>query len=94
MPYETRWVPAPSDLSLPVLTEPPEGATDWPSLGGPKEVRLGHRHFYHCRDCGGWIEGHPNEYRVDTLAPLSGRRGTEYFCLRFGQEIGFSGLMS
>jgi len=49
---------------------------------------------YHCRYCGGWIEGHPNQYEENSLGPLSGRKGTASHCRRCGQEIAFFGMMS
>lgn len=49
---------------------------------------------YKCRYCGGWIEGQPNQYEEDTLAPLAGRRGTVKHCRRCGREIGFFGMVS
>lgn len=96
MPYESRWVDPPTDPTLPVLAEPPEGCVPGIGFGGPKEVRTPdhRRHFYECRHCKGWIEGHPHESRVNNLGPLSGRRGTEFHCVRCGHEVGFTGMMS
>jgi hypothetical protein len=94
MPWESSWVPAPSDPSLPVLAELPEGVAEWPWPDDPRRAHGGGRRFYHCKRCGGWIEGNPTEYRVDTLAPLSGRRGVETYCIRCGEEIAFSGMVS
>ena len=42
----------------------------------------------------GWVEGLPNEYDVNTLGPLSGRQGTEYYCAKCGASIGFTGCYS
>ena len=50
--------------------------------------------YYKCQFCKGWIEGRPRRYQEDTLAPLSGRRGTAEHCLRCGREISFFGVMS
>lgn len=49
---------------------------------------------YECHYCGGWIEGRENRYRVNTLAPLAGRRGTVMHCRRCGNEIDFFGVVS
>lgn len=49
---------------------------------------------YKCRYCDGWIEGQPNRYKIDTLALLAGRRGTEEYCRRCGQKIRFFGVIS
>jgi hypothetical protein len=95
MPWETRWVPAQSDPSLPVLDELPEG--DWHRedlFGYPYAFGGGGRRFYRCSHCAGWIEGQPAASRVNTLGPLSGRQGTEYHCRRCGSELAFSGMMS
>lgn len=97
MPYETQYVPAPRDLTLPVLPQPPveaviHRAADW---NAPYDTaRAPSRWFYKCRHCDGWIEGHAGSYRENTLAPLSGRSGTAYHCIRCGEEIGFSGMVS
>lgn len=52
--------------------------------------------LHHCERCGGWIDGVPHDFPVNTLEPrrLSGRRGTEFHCRRCGSQIGFSGVMS
>lgn len=42
----------------------------------------------------GWVEGTPNDYKINTLAPLAGRRGTEYYCAKCGAKIGFIGVIS
>lgn len=54
------------------------------------------RNWYECRHCGGWIEGNPNTFQVNTLDShrLSGRWGTEYHCIRCGEQIAFIGAMS
>ncbi len=49
---------------------------------------------YECRHCGGWIEGSPNSYRENTLAPLAGRKGRAEYCNRCGSEISFFGIMA
>jgi hypothetical protein len=93
MPYELYWVPPPTDASLPVLAEPPEGAEDW-GFDGPKVIRVGRDRYHHCHRCAGWIPGDATESRVNTLGPLSGRCGVEFYCRRCGWEIAFSGMMS
>lgn len=95
MPWESHWVPAPKNLALPVLVELPEGVEEYPAFGDVVRRASGiGRRFYLCKRCKGWIEGDPTQSRVDTLAPLSGRRGVETYCIRCGEEIAFSGLMS
>lgn len=87
------------NLSLPVLTEKPDGR-EMPFLG-PKviwsrnEVRP-LKHWYFCPHCKGWIEGHPADQDVNDLdgRRRAGRRGTAYFCIRCTREISFSGMMS
>lgn len=102
MPYRNQWFDAPKDMSLTVHKELPEGVEEGrfafvrnmreaSGMSGDKYL-----FFYFCKRCGGWIEGHANEYSVNTLNPsqLSGRRGTEYFCCRCGEQIAFNGMMS
>ena len=91
----------PKRLDMPVLKDPPEGSDirltfgyKWvssPVLGGrPFKV------WFFCHHCQGWIEGEPHEHEVNDLdgRRLCGRRGTEFWCLRCAQQIGFSGMMS
>ncbi len=103
MPYSQHYFPAPKNPSLPVLKELPPGIAEdgrqW--IHNLREasgyVAKGDYHFYtYCDHCGGWIRGHANEYEVNTLAPhqLAGRRGTEYYCQRCGEQLAFSGMMS
>lgn len=104
MPYRQIYEPAPSDMSMAVLTDEqlPQGVH-------PKDdFIIGSREAYgttpdgefktyhHCSRCGGWVEGHASEYEVSTLNTrrLSGRRGTEYHCRRCGRQIAFHGIMS
>jgi ribosomal protein L40E len=97
MPYEQRYVPAPTDMSLAVEDDLPREFQERKlSIGGVLEAdaRNPYRVMYFCRKCEGWIEGRPNAYREDTMAPLSGRRGTAYHCRRCGTEIAFSGMVS
>lgn len=96
MPYEQHYVPAPRDPSLTVHDDlPREFAERALSFGYLEaEARNPFRTMYFCRKCEGWIEGHPNSYREDTMAPLSGRRGTAYHCRRCGEEIAFTGMVS
>jgi hypothetical protein len=49
---------------------------------------------YHCQFCGGWIDGEPNRFEEDSLAPLAGRKGTVLHCIRCGYEIDFFGMQS
>jgi hypothetical protein len=93
IPYKMRWVPAPKDEMLNVLQEIPEGLLDslYRQYGIVEDKFVC---FHKCKKCGGWIEGEPTEYHIDTLRPLSGRRGTEYYCRRCGHQIGFIGMMS
>lgn len=51
-------------------------------------------HYYHCKYCKGYILGGTNDRRVDTLAPLSGRRGLAKYCRRCAREIEFTGKKS
>jgi hypothetical protein len=101
MPWITHYEPAPKDMNLPVRKDLPDGVTErkW-TLSHLREAHgiVGDDYltFHYCDRCEGWIEGHANEYRVNTLdsSHLAGRQGTEYFCRRCGEEIAFSGLMS
>ena len=88
-------------MTLKVHKELPPGVTERPNRLG----RLRDAHgmigdsfvtFHFCPDCDGWIEGHANDYEVNTLNParLAGRRGTEFFCRRCGYRIDFVGMMS
>lgn len=100
MPFYSDWEPAPSDMSLPVLEELPDGVAERYRFHEPKEafgVINGEPCPYHyCKHCGGWIPGYPNHYKVNTLDSysLSGRRGDEWYCVRCGRQIGFSGAVS
>ncbi len=94
MPWQQQWVEAPKDLRLPVLAELPDGVRELEFPFGYKEAYGQGRRFYSCRYCGGWIEGQPNSFPVNTLGPLSGRQGTEYHCRRCGEQIHFDGIMS
>lgn len=79
MPYKLVWVPASGDKSLPVYPECPEGEA------------------HHCHYCRGWIPGVPETREINTMSiehPLSGRRGTAFYCLRCGEEIDFIGEIS
>lgn len=103
MPYEQRWVPAPTDMSIKVIagnaTSPPDGTTLEDNTFGmapyPRAVKkTPFVKFYHCRQCEGWIEGYPSEFRVNTLGVLSGRQGVDFHCRRCGDNIGFEGRRS
>lgn len=103
MPYENRWVSAPRNPELPVLSdaELPEGHTTgkkedrWRAATHVSGSAHGRRDFYYCnRECQGWIEGHPRTYQENTLAPLAGRKGHADYCIRCGQEVAFMGVIS
>jgi hypothetical protein len=102
MPYRNQWFDAPKDTSLIVHKELPEGVeVDRLSFIHNLREASGYVNgrytfFTFCKRCGGWIEGHANEYEVNTLnsSRLSGRRGTEYHCCRCGEQIAFMGMMS
>jgi hypothetical protein len=106
MPYREVWYPAPTNESLPVLSELPTGYEEdrWRMGARQATARFGldgHPHFeakpraYHyCHRCGGWVPGEPYTSEVSNLGPLSGRKGTEYYCRRCGKEIGFVGMVS
>jgi hypothetical protein len=93
MPYEMRWVPVPKDETLEVHQEIPQGLMDW-GYHRAGFVNGQYFQFHECKKCGGWITGRPAEYRIDTLGPLCGRKGIEYYCRRCGYQIGFDGWMS
>lgn len=42
----------------------------------------------------GWVAADPIEEPINTIRPLSGRRGTDYICPRCGAKIAFSGCYS
>lgn len=99
MPYRMVYEPAPKHLSMPVLKALPDGIHELRfSFNGIREASGmvdDHIENYHfCPRCGGWIEGSVNEYEVNTMGPLSGRQGTEYYCRRCGEEIGYIGAVS
>ena len=58
--------------------------------GGPMEFMT------KCHHCGGWVPGRAHEHHVNNLdgQRLCGRKGTEFYCPRCGQEVHFSGMMS
>jgi hypothetical protein len=94
MPYIQQWIPAPIDKSIPVLEEMPEGAREFSTGLSYRICHVKGIEYHYCPECKGWIEGSPNEFKVDTLAPLVGRRGIEYYCKRCGYELAFIGIMS
>lgn len=101
MPYYMHYEPPPTNMGMKVHKELPVGVRE-------RERLLSHLReadgivndawleFHFCPDCDGWIEGHAQEFKVNTLdgGRLSGRRGTEYFCRRCGYQIAFMGIMS
>jgi hypothetical protein len=95
VPYKQVWFDPPSDSSIPVLAELPEGVREFmPGMVDPPEASGNRQRYYKCRYCKGWIPGIPRDYQVNTLAPLSGRKGVETYCIRCGKEISFCGMMS
>lgn len=109
MPWRHVFEPNPSDSSLPVHKSPPGGFEILGGWGGFKTARFpfdkvielannkqewDEREFYHCRNCDGWIEGKPYEYKENSMGILCGRRGTTSSCNRCGDELGFSGMVS
>lgn len=101
MPYRQVYEPAPKDLSLAVFKELPAPfvETDERAYFIKPEFRVARDHdlhyMYFCeRECKGWIEGRPNRFTENTLAPLSGRQGEVYYCRRCGEEIAFFGIVS
>lgn len=102
MPYRHQWFDAPKDTSLSVLKSLPSDVSEdrLNDLFNLKQaagyVDGQYKTFHFCPHCGGWIEGHANQYEVNTLnsGHLAGRRGTEFFCCRCGERIGFFGMMS
>lgn len=101
MPYKLVHFDAPKDMTLPVFSSLPEGFVEERdvllTVNRIAQNGMFPRSFmYHCHWCDGWIQGEPNEFKVNTLESehLAGRRGIEYYCCRCGREIGFSGMMS
>ncbi len=58
------------------------------------QTKLMNSPSYYCPFCNGWIDGEPNRFEEDTLAPLAGRKGTALHCIRCGEEIDFFGMYS
>lgn len=100
MPWETVWRPPRVDDTLAVWPgdhhHPPDGYILDGLVIGPLTAHRSSPYgcVYLCCQCGGWIEGHADEYQVNDLGPLSGRRGTEFYCRRCGAEVGFFGMMA
>lgn len=105
MPWKQVYVPPPQDMSLRVWHKnelPPNVRFETIGLGFRQFAEatvFGHdtfQHWYECRHCNGWIEGYANQFDVNTLdsSRLAGRRGTEWYCRRCGEQIAFIGLMS
>jgi hypothetical protein len=93
MPFEYVWKPAPTDMSLPVFPELPDGFVENYIWSFIKQIRVARNgsdepaFFCETRTCTGWILGEPTE--SEEYAILSGRSGTAYYCLRCGHEISF-----
>lgn len=101
MPWGLTWYDAPKNMSLEVHKELPYWAHERSLSWGVKEAEGWPDEdtwvfFHYCRHCGGWIEGHAQEFKENTMdsTRLAGRSGVAYHCLRCGQEIGFSGAVS
>jgi len=96
MPW--KWIPPETDKTLPVLVELPHWAHNsmpWIKYEFDGIDAKGHFHqFYHCRHCGGYIEGTPYEEHEHSLGLLSGRSGRVVICRRCGREIDFQGAVS
>ena len=98
----TRMIPQHFEIEtnpdLPLFEKPEDLPTHVEQLetffGGPKQVFARQQGGYFCPVCNGWIPCDPYRHEVNTLAPLAGRKGTEFYCRRCGGEIGFSGVMS
>ena len=103
MPYQTTWVAAKKDPNrkcyaiLPDGYEVASGLFACYQLASKDGTRcaIPENALHFCEKCG-WVEGYPNQYKVNTLdsAHLSGQRGEDYHCARCGNHIGFSGVMS
>jgi predicted RNA-binding Zn-ribbon protein involved in translation (DUF1610 family) len=94
MPYQQEYIPAPTDFSLKVVKDKPEGhETDFAAV--VKQIfDMENGDVWHfCPKCDGWIRGKPNQFEENTLGPLCGRQGTTSHCARCGYEINFSGMM-
>ena len=98
MPYEYLWVPAPTNMHLPVSPELPAGFVENYVCSFVKQVKVANNSKYECayfcnsKECNGWIFGEPMENEEYTI--LSGRDGTAYYCCRCGHEISFVNRMS
>ena len=104
MPFRPKYefFEYPKKPELIVHKEPPPDTDDRFSFGyksrwSVRSATCQYKTYFFCHHCGGWIEGEPHENEVNTMSPshpLSGRRGWEFYCLRCGGEIGFSGMVS
>ena len=79
------------DLSLQILKQLPH---EWVDLDGVTATSVDGGWMHHCRYCGGWIEGQAFVVSVNTLGPLSGRKGDQMHCARCGEELAFFGKVS
>jgi len=104
MPFRQQYFPAPQDRSLPVYHDlPPEYVASRFLDSHNATIKAEHygegkeQFMHYCRYCLGWIPGQANEFPINTMShrhPLGGRQGTEYYCRRCGEQIGFSGIVS
>lgn len=94
--YFSRQYPDRKNLLLGVHAElPPGRQMFWDNFESKlKTAFVAGKSYHWCDRCNGWIEGEAQEYEVNSLRPLSGRRGKEYNCRRCGEEIVFVGAVS
>lgn len=101
MPFKQVWFDAPKDMSIQVFKDLPEGYTEEDkgffaqSFRIAKTEKYSFAYFCNHKECKGWILKLPNEYEENTIDGfLSGRKGTAFYCVRCGNEIGFEGMYS
>lgn len=100
MPYKSEWFDAPKNMSVQVFKDLPENYIEEPryflnkSFRIAKTAKYSFAYFCNHKECKGWILELPNEYEENTIGILSGRKGTVFYCVRCGNEIGFEGMYS
>jgi hypothetical protein len=98
-PILKMYITKQTDITIPVLKDLPS------EFGGQtndnrryKQVAAvidGELCYYHyCSLCNGWIEGSYNEEEINSIGPLSGRKGQSRYCRRCGHEAAFFGKYS
>jgi hypothetical protein len=98
MPIEYVWKPAPTNMSLPVSQELPDGFVENYVWSFVKLIRVANNskselaYYCHSEECHGWILGEPMENEEYTI--LSGRDGIAYYCWRCRHEISFVDRLS